>query len=193
MFVLRSFCAAAMAALLLAGCDTPVPSRSFPDISFSHKTPYNLDVATIEVEKQLASAPSEGSIVHELPVTLDAVAEKWAKQRLKAVGQNGTAIVRIEKATVVEERLKKTGGIKGAFTTDQTERYSGALEVSVSISDNRGQAMARASATRARTIAEDATLADREKLWFDIVEKLARDVDAQMDQQIPAHLGIYLR
>lgn len=193
MTIFRTICALTLGALLLGGCDTPVPSRSFPDISFAHKTPFNLDVATIEVEKLPATAPDKGTIVHELPVSLTSVAEKWARQRLKAVGQSGVAIVKIEKATVVEQGLKKTGGVRGAFTTDQTERYVGDLQMSVSITDNRGQALARAGSSRIRTIAEDATLAEREKLWFDMVEKLARGTDAEMEKQIPDHLANYLR
>ena len=193
MTIFRTMCAMLVGAAMLAACDTPVPSRSFPDISFTHKTPYNLDVATIEVEQQSAPAPGKGTVVHELPVSLTAVAEKWARQRLKAVGQSGVAVVKIEKASVIEERLKKTEGIRGAFTTDQTERYSGELQMSVSIADNRGQATAQAGSSRTRTIAEDATLAEREKLWFDMVETLARSMDAEMDRQIPAHLSSYLR
>lgn len=193
MRTIRTICTILIGAAVLGGCDTPVPSRSFPDISFSHKTPYNLDVAKIEVETNPAPAPDKGTVVHELPVSLTAVAEKWARQRLKAVGQSGVAVVKVEKASVIEERLKKTGGIRGAFTTDQTERYIGELEMSVSIADNRGQASARAGSTRTRTIAEDATLAEREKLWFNMVETLARGMDAEMDQQIPAHLTNYLR
>lgn len=192
MLALRTFCTATLMALLLAGCETPVPARSFPDIGFLHKAPYKLDVATIEVEKQ-PPVPQDGKTVHELPVTLDTVAEKWAQQRLTAAGQNGTAIVRIEKATIVEEKLAKTGGIRGAFTTDQTERYIGDLEMSVSLSNDRGQGTVKASAKKIRTIAEDATLAEREKLWFEMVERLARDVDEQMDQQIKAHLTEFLR
>jgi hypothetical protein len=186
-------CAAALVAAFLGGCDTPVPSRSFPDISFTHKIPYNLDVASIEVETRPAPAPDKGTVVHELPVSLTAVAEKWARQRLKPVGASGVAVVTIEKASVVEQRLKKTGGVRGAFTTDQTERYIGELQLSISIAENRGQALARAGSTRTRTIAEDATLAEREKLWFDMVEKLTRGMDAEMDKQIPQHLAIYLR
>lgn len=193
MTTIRTICAMLMGAVVLGGCDTPVPARSFPDISFAHKTPYSLDVATIEVESQPAPAPDNGEVVHELPVSLTGVADKWARQRLKAVGQSGVAVVKIEKASVVEERLKKTGGVRGAFTTDQTERYIGELQVSISIADNRGQALARAGSSRTRTIAEDATLAEREKLWFDIVERLARGMDAEMDKQIPEHLTNYLR
>jgi hypothetical protein len=190
---LKTICiAAATMALLLTGCETEVPARSFPDIGFLHKQPYKLDVATIEVEKQPPSSEPD-SIVHELPVSLSAVAEKWARQRLTAAGTNGTAIVRIVKATVVEEELAKTGGIRGAFTTDQTERYTGDLAISLSLTNDHGQGNVQASARKIRTIAEDATLAEREKLWFDMVETLAREVDDEMDRQIGAHLTEFLR
>ena len=181
-------------ALLLAACETRVPGRSFPEISFAHETPLNLDVAQIQVEKAPpAPSPAKGTIVHELPVSLSTVAEQWAHQRLKAVGRSGTATVRIEKATVVEEKLKKTEGFRGAFTTDQTERYVGNIEMSVSIVDDRGQAMARGSATRSRTVAENATLAEREKLWFELVESLGREIDSVMEKEIRQYMAAYLR
>jgi hypothetical protein len=192
MMALKTLCIAAATVLLLAGCESNVPARSFPDIGFLHKAPYKLDVAKIEVEHS-PQTPDTGSIVHELPVTLDAVAEKWARQRLVAAGSNGTAIVKIEKATMVEENLKKTGGLRGAFTTDQTQRYTADLAISMSLSNDRGQGTVQASAHKIRTIAEDATLAEREKLWFDMVETLAREVDDEMDRQIAAHLTEFLR
>jgi hypothetical protein len=101
--------------------------------------------------------------------------------------------VYIEKASVVEEKLAKTGGIRGAFTTDQTERYTGELQMTMELSNGGQQGTVKAGARKAQTIAEDATLAEREKLWFDMVEKLARDVDAQMNKQINTHLTNFLR
>jgi hypothetical protein len=179
---------------LLAACETQVPARSFPEISFAHEQPINLDVAQIQVESAPPSNdPAAGAIVHDLPVSLSTVADQWARQRLRAVGQSGTAVVRVEKANVVEEKLKKTGGFRGAFTTDQTERYTGEVVMSISIADDRGQAMARGTASRSRTIGEDASLAVREKLWFDLVEQLAREIDSVMEKEIRQYLTAYLR
>lgn len=193
MKAIRAFCCILIWAPLLAACETQVPARKFPEISFAHEQPFNLDVASIEVQKEPEAAPSKGTIVHDLPVNLSTVAEQWAHQRLKAVGQSGTAVVKIEKATVVEEKLKKKEGFRGVFTTDQTERYTGELAMTITITDPRGQGIARANAQRVRTVAEDATLAEREKLWFDMVETLAREVDSVMEQQIRTYLPSYLR
>lgn len=192
MNAIRATLTVAAVALLLGACETPVPERKFPEIGFLHEAPYKLDVATIEVEKQPV-VPQQGEVVHELPVSLATVAETWVRQRLRAVGTRGSAVVRIEKASVVEEKLTKTGGIRGAFTTDQTERYTGELQMSMDLVKGGEQGTVKVGARKVRTIAEDATLAEREKLWFDMVEKLARDVDAQMNKQINAHLTNFLR
>jgi hypothetical protein len=192
MTMLKSMFFSVLAVVLLAGCETPVEGRRFPQIGFTHQTPIALDVASVTVEKPAPSA-AKGSVEHELPVTLVAVAERWARQRIKPVGRQGTAIVKIEQAQMVEERLKKKGGIKGAFTTDQTERYRATLQMSVSIVDRTGQAEARASGNRTRTVAEDASLADREKVWFEMVESLSRNVDRVLEEQIRKYMTAYLR
>lgn len=190
---LRTLYCVMMLAPLVAACETAVPARTFPEISFAHQPPINLDVASVEVENKPETPSAAGAVVHELPVTLSSVAERWARERLKPVGTRGTAIVRVEKASVIEEKLKKTEGIRGAFVTDQTERYVGEMQMSITIADDRGQATARAEARRARSIAEDASLADREKLWFELVETVARETDKVFEQQIRTYLTSYLR
>ncbi len=192
MTTLKSLVFGVFAVLLLAGCETPVEGRHFPEIGFAHQAPIALNVASVTVEKPAPSGV-DGSVEHELPVTLVAVAERWAQQRIKPVGQQGTAVVRIEKAQMIEERLQKKGGIRGAFTTDQTERYRADLRVSVSIDDPTGNAQARASGHRIRTVAENATLADREKVWFQMVESLSRNVDKVLEEQIRTHMTAFLR
>ena len=188
----RPFIAVVLTAALLAACETPVEPRQFPEIGFSHQTPILLNVASVSVKK-MPSAPAKGSVEYELPVRLSTVAERWARERIKPVGRQGTATVTIEQAQLVEERLKKTGGIKGAFTTDQTERYRATLAMSVSVVEPSGQAQARASGNRVRTVPEDATLADREKVWFQMVESLSRNVDRELEAQMRKHMNQYIR
>ncbi len=179
--------------LLLAACETAVEGRNFAQISFAHLSPIKLNVANIEVREPAAEAPGNGNIEHELPVSLRGAARHWAEQRLQAVGQTGSAVVTVERADFREERLKKTPGFKGIFTTDQVERYRAALTVSVSITDPKGSAVARASGSRTQTVPEDASLADREKVWFSMTEKLVKAVDAEMEKRIRENLILYVR
>lgn len=180
-------------ALLLGACETPVEGRKFPKISFSHQKPIRLDVARLEIKKAPPQAMSKENINHELPVSLHATAERWARERLKPVGKNGVVVVSIKEANVTETKLKRTEGIKGAFTTDQSERYHAKLRMSVKISDSRGNGVARAAGSRKKTVPEDITLADREKVWFKMVEGLTRDIDREMEKQIRLYLRQFIR
>lgn len=192
MMRLPTLCSVLLLPILMSGCETPVPGRGFPEISFAHEQPIRLDVAKVEV-KESPRVADEKSIDYELPVSLRKTANRWARERIKPVGRQGVAVVTIEQATVTEERLKKTGGFKGAFVTDQTERYRGTLRMTVEITSARGEAVARAEGERTRTVAEDATLADREKVWFEMTETLIRRVDKEMDSQIRRHMARYIR
>lgn len=180
-------------ALPLGACETPVEGRNFSQIGFSHQKPIRLDVARLEIKKARPRALSKGNIDHELPVSLHATAERWARERLKPVGNRSVVVVSIEEASFTEARLKRTGGIKGAFTTDQSERYDAKLRMSVKISDLRGEGVARATGTRKQTVREDITLAGREKVWFKMVEGLIRDVDRELEKQIRLYLGQFIR
>ena len=179
--------------LPLGACETPVEGRNFPQVGFSHQKPIRLDVARVEVKKTPPRALSKDNIEHELPVSLRATAERWARERLKPVGNRGVVVVSIEEASFTETRLKRTEGIKGTFTTDQSERYDAKLGMSVKISDLRGEGSARAAGSRKQTVAEHITLAEREKVWFKMVEGLMRDVDRELEKQIRVYLRQFIR
>ena len=179
--------------LLVAACETQVESRNFAQISFAHLHPIKLNVAKIDVKEPRVEPPGNGNIEHELPVSLRGTALRWARERLQAVGQTGSAVVAIVRADFREERLKKTTGVKGIFTTDQVERYEAALTISVSITEPNGSARARAKGSRSKTVPEDASLADREKVWFSMTEKLVKAVDAEMEKRIRQNLQYYIR
>jgi hypothetical protein len=179
--------------LLVGACETAVEGRNFAQISFAHMPPIKLDVAKIDVREAAPEAPGNGNIEHELPVSLRGAARSWARERLQAVGQSGTAVVTVEQADFKEERLTKTKGLKGIFTTDQVERYRARLTLSVMISSPTGSATARAMGSRSQTVPEDASLADREKVWFSMTEKLVKAVDAEMEKRIRKNLHSYLR
>jgi len=185
--------AALLLGLPLGACETPVEGRNFPQISFSHQAPIRLDVAQLEVEKPQPRPMSPENIEHELPVSPEAAAERWARERLKPVGNRGVVVVSIEEASFTETKLKRTGGIKGVFTTDQAESYDAKLRMSVKISDLRGEGVARATASRRQSVREDITLAQREKIWFKMVEGLIRDLDKELEKQIRAYLGQFIR
>jgi hypothetical protein len=97
---------------------------------------------------------------------------------------------------MIETELKRTQGVRGAFTTDQSQRYDLSLACSLEILDDRGllrQAFASAAATRFRTVPEGISINEREKVWFDLVEASMNDINAEMDRQIRANMARFLR
>lgn len=183
------------ALLLAAGCETEVPRPGFPELAYSHLPPIRLDVARIEVVQRYRPPARKPNVEHLFPVVPAMAAERWARDRLKAAGSAGVARVTVVYAGVVEVPLKRTGGLAGMFTTEQSERYDGAIEVSIDVLDGAGRTMASVSsrAERRRTVPEDITLLGREKVWFELTEAMMNDLNISLERQIREHLGRWLR
>ena len=48
-------------------------------------------------------------------------------------------------------------------------------------------------AERSRTVAEDVSLIDREKVWFEMTEAMMNDLNASLQRQINEHLRAFVR
>ncbi len=182
-------------ASLLAACETAAPIPEYPEITFTNLPRIKLDVARIEVRMDYKAPLKAPNVEHEFPVTPAAVAERWAADRLEAVGSTGLARVIVKDASVVEVKLERTKGLKGVFTKDQSERYDGKIEMVIEIRSERGyrDAFAAAKATRSRSVPEDISLNDREKVWFEMTEAMIKDINAEFERTIPQYLSKWLR
>ena len=92
--------------------------------------------------------------------------------------------------------LPRTPGVRGAFTTDQTDRYDGSLASALEIREERGNFVsgtATAKVTRSRTVPEGQSLNDRDKIWFDFTEAMMNDMNAELERQINGNLARFLR
>lgn len=178
----------------LAACTTPDPTPVYPDLTFVNRQPVRLDVAEIRIVDEVVPPLTAPNVEHLAPVTPAAAMERWARDVLQAAGGSGRAVMAIRQGNIVEERLKTTGGLTGAFTTDQSERYTVSMAGQLDLFDGAGQrsGQALAESQRSRTIAENASLNDRERLWYDLVEATARDFAAAMEQAIRRELATYV-
>lgn len=183
------------AVLVLAGCNTPPPVAKFPDITYAHMAPIQLDVKRIEVVWAYAPPYAPPNVDHLFPTPPGKAAERWATDRLKAVGKEGYARFIIRDASVVETKLRKTGGVAGAFTTDQTARYDGVIDVELQVQDDLGQRDGKVSAraTMTQTAPEDATINQTEQIWFDMTEAMMKQINAQLETAIHTHLQPFVR
>jgi hypothetical protein len=178
----------------LASCLATAPTLVFPELTFQHLKPLSLNVAKLEIVsayKPSMSAPNVDHLFHMSPA---GALRRWTEDRLRAVGKNGLARFTILEASVTETPLDMKKGIIGAFTKDQSERYDATLEAKLEIFDDDGLSIgfARAKATRSVTVREDASVNQREQVWFRLTEELVRDIDTELETNISMYLSRWL-
>lgn len=176
----------------LSACETPATPR-YPEITFTHKPPIRLVVSEVRIVDRYEPPLKLPHVEHEFPVTPAEAAKRWARDRLVANGADGVATFSIKEASAVEVPLEKTGGITGLFKTDQSERYDAVLEVELEVQNARGgRGFVQTRAMRGITVPEDATLNERERVYFEVTEKLLKDFDAEMEKNIGQFLGRFV-
>lgn len=171
---------------LLSGCETAPPPRRFAQITFRYAPPIQLSVGAVEVQVPWQAPVGGGHAELEMPVDPVATAARWGTDRLAAAGGSGKATVSVLEMSVVETQLKTKTGITGAFTTDQSERYDMRLIMRVQASDPARGATAETtvSAERSQTVLEGITLAEREDIWYGMIEKLMGEMDTRLTASI---------
>ncbi|HEY9080673.1 hypothetical protein [Magnetovibrio sp.] len=190
----------AVLAAALAGCASDAQlAGPVPEVGFQHLSPIHLKVARVEVRSDYQSPMTDPNAEHRFSTPPAKAMSNWATRRLQAVGTpggmgGGTATFVIEDAAVIETQLNKSTGLKGAFTYEPTERYDANIAARLMIADgqNNAQGEVKVSAKRSVEVRENATLAERERAWFEMTEALMADFNAQMENQIQAHLRRWL-
>ncbi|MAZ03574.1 MAG: hypothetical protein CMN56_10580 [Sneathiella sp.] len=180
---------------LLFGCAAPPPNPVYPEITFQHLNPLYLNVGEIKIVDEFTPPLKPPHVEHELPVSIDQTVRNWVRDRLRTTGNSGAvATVTIKDASAVEKGLEKETGLKGLITKDQSELYEFHVLVELKIMEISGSsAFVTAEATRTKSVAEGITLNQREKTYFDQVEALMRAFDPEMEKNIRAFMGAYLR
>ena len=115
-----------------------------------------------------------------------AAATRGAVDRLGAAGPLGRARFIVREASVVEIPLKQSGGLIGAFTTEQSERYDARLVVEIEIvsEDGRVGGTITVEVTHSRTVPENLTLGERERVWHEMTRAMMDELDVQLDTTI---------
>lgn len=186
------------AVLALAACatDKPLPGP-VPQVGFSHLAPLTFNVTRVDIATNYVSPMAAPNVEHQVPTSPQRAMTDWAQARLKASPVGGTQTVAnfvIEDAAVIETKLKKSTGFTGLMTYEPTERYDARATASLSLQDplTGSHGSIRVSASRTMEVRENATLAEREQAWVELVEGLMADFNAQADEQIRTHMMPWL-
>lgn len=183
-----------LAILALNGCSSTTPAPKYPELTYGHYGVIGLDVASIEFVATYIPPQRPPHVEHLAPASPILAMERWTNDRLRAIGREGVARVVVGNARIIETPLKVTGGVRGWFTTDQAARYDATIEVEVQIRDAGGvqRAFTRAKAERSRSVPENASIIDRERVLFELVEATTTEINTELDRSIRQFLHRYV-
>jgi hypothetical protein len=184
----------AVSGLALSACTTPPPARNLDRISYSEKPPIRLDVREVEIQRAYRPPNAAPNVDHLFPVPPAAGAQLWAADRLTAAGPLRRARFIVREAPVIEIPLERSGGLTGAFTIEQSERYEARLVAELQILSESGavEASVTVEVTHYRTVAENVTLNERVQVWHEMTQTLLDEMDRQLDAAIKEGLYAYL-
>lgn len=191
--VLRRILIPLAAVLTLAACAEP-ERPLYPEVTFAHLHPIKVNVGRMEVIDVYRPTLKPPHVEHEFPVSPMEAVHRWANDRIQPVGTGGVVQVVIDDASVVEVPLERTKGIEGAVTVDQAYRYDANLVVQINIINAAGENVGytRIEAQRTRTVPENLTLNERDKIFFEITEALMRDFNVQAEKSMREYLAEYV-
>ena len=159
---------------------------------FTSEQPIQLNVNRIEIVSEFTPSFRRPNVEHLLPISLEKTAKQWAKDRLDAVGYSSDKVAKfiIKDASVTEEKEDS----ERAFYKDSLI-YKAKLNVVLEISDpkNISRAETQITAWRELKIPADTSIADKEKYWNNMVNKIFDEFNVNMEKQIHQYLNMYIR
>ncbi|MDH3235295.1 MAG: hypothetical protein OEQ29_17385 [Alphaproteobacteria bacterium] len=151
-----------------------------------------LAVAEMQVIPAYASPRRAPHADHRMKSSPQTVATAWARAKIRAVGRADRARVIILEASVVEVPVK---GKSGFLRRGPDRRYDARLTISVEIRSDAGDLIgnARVTATRSQEVLKGVRGDRLQFVWRDLSEKLVDDAARELQRQMQARLGRFLR
>ncbi len=181
-------------ALLTSACNVPPPQTDFPEVTYKHRPAIRFDVGEVVVERVYVPPLDKPNVDHLMPNPPVVLAIRWAQDRLIADGQADRLVFRIVDASVVETELHSDSNLQDVFTVSQSERYNARLAVEVELLEDGGlsRSIVKVEAERSITMPEDASLHEREQVWFKLSEMVMNDLDAELEKSLYRYMAAHI-
>ena len=165
--------------------------RRYVEPRFKDEKPIELLVNNVEIESEFSPTFTKPYVEHLFPISLERAARVWATDRLKAadLGASRTAKFIIKDASVTEQTEKSSD----LFQKDRL-KYHASLAVVLKVIDQNGStAQTSIDAWRELGIPADTTIDQKEKYWYEMIEKLMTDFNAKIEQDAEQYLNMYVK
>lgn len=192
---MRRLLALLIVALQLTACSTPDPAQTLPALTFEHLAPIRIEAQSLQVDRSYRPPLDQSHVEATAPVSPAEALATWAEDRIQAVGGSGMLRFNIIEGSLVEEPLSVEKGLMDVFKNQQAFRYTVVVEGELELAGAPGirRIAAAARAERSTTVPEDATLNERDRALFELVEKVMAAYDRQMEDSVRRYFGNYLR
>jgi hypothetical protein len=177
--------------LLGAACANNVPVPETPQFHFTAAPPYVVPGAKILIENAYVPPASLPSVENAYQTTPADIARAWARDRLRAKGDQGRVVMRILEASVAEDTLPTQHGFVGYLAGEQNRQFTARLKADILFyGDPRETSPGRVSVevSASRPVAGNAGPRGAEVDYYALLEQIARDFDGALSQQ----MGVYL-
>jgi hypothetical protein len=184
-----------LAALLLGACASEYQTFEPLPLDFSDRQPLRLAVERVAIDSVYRPVGAPPYVDHALLLTPEAATRALLDQRLQAVGGTDRLQAVILDASIEEEALEPTPGVRGYLTTETAARLHGRIKVRVDRLDPTGAVVGSVSTAvaRSRGIPEDVSYAERQRIGDELVRDLVDDLDAGLSANLRESFGALIR
>lgn len=177
----------ALLAVFVSACSTPEKANIYPETTFRHLAPVNIDAASLDVQIVYKSPLRSPNVEHLSPTTFPKAIRTWSSQRFTLTGNRADRLVVIlDEGSITEKALQVDTGLTGKFKKEQAVEYEAVLEVRVQVVNAEGAVRAEASgrAWRTQTAPEGISDYDRRMLWLTMIENAFNILDKDIVAEI---------
>jgi len=188
----------------LAACADTRPPPSGPvaaTITFAHRAPLMLDVASIELVEPWRQPGIAPHIGHRNANSPPSIVRAWTRDRLAASpggpGASDGTILRVilQDGSVTQTALEVEEGVGGLFRDEADTRIDAVCAVDVEVIDpvagRIGSVSVRVVGTR--KILESASLNERDRVYFALMEEVASSLNSALENGLNAELGFVIK
>lgn len=174
----------------ITGCAKDQGAIDYPNITFAHLPPIDLNVGRVEVAQVAKPNMQSPHVEGMAPISLANSAASWSN-RIKAKGGAGTLQFFVEEAEITEELLAVDTSIKAMVTDEQRARFNLRLVVRMQAENpnNQTTASSRSVISRMATLKESASLNDRNKLLYDLIQQALNDMNLSLEGDVNRYFG----
>ncbi len=173
----------------LSACASDLPKRtSVPQFKFGGEPPMQLKAAKLIIQDVYTSPGTDPNVEHEYQAKPADIVRGWARDRLRLTGSQGTVTVRILEASVIEQKLNVSKGLKGLVSDEEDREFKGRLRVEITYLSPTGNGRVGAEATATRTLTEHMSLNKVETAYYTLLRELANYFDSAMTAEVQSRL-----